>query len=66
MSWQEVSWYARSTMLPPPGTQQLDSQMHKMMHEKHKRQARIKEDAVQIARIDETIASHIDPNLVRA
>jgi len=38
--------------------------MHKMMHEKHKRQEQIKADQAALERIDETIRTNIQPCLV--
>ena len=58
---------------PPPGprllgrndrAQQLDSQMHKMMAEKHQRMEAIRADEAALAKLEATIASHITPQLV--
>jgi hypothetical protein len=44
--------------------QQLDSQMHKMMLERQKRNLAIKEDQAAMDKLDDTIKSHVLPNLV--
>lgn len=44
--------------------QQLDKQMHGMLHEKHKRQEQIKADQAALDRIVETIRTNIQPCLV--
>lgn len=45
-------------------SQQLDKQMHKMMHEKHTRQEQIRANQAAIDRIDATIRTNIQPCLV--
>ncbi len=45
--------------------QQLDSQMHKMMLEKHRRTVQMKEDQAALEKIDDIIRTHVQPNLVR-
>lgn len=44
--------------------QQLDKQMHSMMHEKEKRRAQIQEDQANVDKINDTISSHVQPQLV--
>eukprot|EP00879_Flechtneria_rotunda_P031222 GHRR01034087.1.p1 GENE.GHRR01034087.1~~GHRR01034087.1.p1 ORF type:complete len:172 (+),score=67.05 GHRR01034087.1:182-697(+) len=44
---------------------QLDKQMHKLMLEKHKRTEEVKADQAAVAKIDETIKTHIEPCLKR-
>lgn len=44
--------------------QQLDTQMHKMMHEKHRRNEEIKADTAALQKIEDTINTHIQPCLV--
>lgn len=54
----------RTTPAPTPD-QQLDKHMHKMMWEKHERLEAIRADEAALAKLEEVIASHITPNLVR-
>jgi hypothetical protein len=45
--------------------QQLDTQMHKMMQEKHRRSEEVKADQAAVNKIEETMQVHIQPCLVR-
>ncbi len=44
--------------------QQLDKQMHSMMHEKEKRRAQVQEDQACVDKINDTISNHVQPQLV--
>eukprot|EP00775_Hariotina_reticulata_P009965 gene9965-10120_t len=45
--------------------QQLDTQMHKMMQEKHRRSEEVKADQAAVNKIEETMQTHIQPCLDR-
>ena len=44
--------------------QQLDKSMHRMMAEKERRQEQIRQDELELAKLDTMVKSHIQPNLV--